>query len=150
MCNRKKLFFGGLITILLGGGLIGCMGHHNKTPEEKISYVAEKVTKKLDLNETQIINLKSLTDELITAAKEAKAHKQGTHQELEALFSQPTLNQTRLQELVQEKTSRINDAAPNIIAAFAVFYDSLNAEQQAILLEKLKKCKDDHRGWGHH
>ncbi len=50
----------------------------------------------------------------------------------------------RAQALVEEKTGAIREKSPEVIAAFAGFYDTLKPEQQQKLRDYLAKR---HGGW---
>ena len=151
MKKRSKIIFGSVTAVILSTTLIACGVHrHHSDPAEKMDYIAEKIEDRLDLTPEQVTQLNVLKDEVLVIVKEAKAKRADTHQEIENLLSQPTLDQSRLLTLVQEKTEAVNTKAPTVIAALAGFYDSLNPEQQAELLEKFQDHKERHRGWFHH
>lgn len=151
MSKRKKVLFGGLIVVILSITLIACGArHHHGNPEKHISYITEKVSDHLDLTPEQLSKLNMLKDEVLVVVKEEKTKHATLHQEIESLFSQPTLDQNRLLALVQEKINTVNAKTPNIITAMAGFYDSLTPQQQAKLLDKVQKHKEHHHSWSHH
>jgi len=57
-------------------------------------------------------------------------------------------NQARALELVQQKTSMINEKAPLVISSLAVFLDSLSVEQKQ-QLEKFLQHRHKHSRHGH-
>src|ERR1035437_2464098 len=138
---------------ILVGGLTAC-GHRphgldaNLSAEQVAQYrakVLDQVSSKLDLNANQHQRLGVLA---------AKRHEQrtallGTAQdpraEVKALVAGDKFDRVRAQALVTEKTTMLQSKSPEVIAALADFYDSLNPAQQ-------QKVRDfmEHRGrWFH-
>jgi Spy/CpxP family protein refolding chaperone len=62
--------------------------------------------------------------------------------EMKALVAGATFDKARAQALVTEKTTALQSKSPEVIAALADFYDSLNAAQQ-------QKVRDYMEGRGH-
>lgn len=143
MKKRTKGIAAIITTLIIATTLTAC-GFHYKTPEEKADYFVEKVTKKLDLSSNQVIELEQLKEALLSKRQDFVERKAETRATIDELLSQSTLDQQRLAALVKEHTDAINEAAPDIIASLAGFYDSLTPEQQAKLHEKIKEHRDDH------
>ena len=61
---------------------------------------------------------------------------------MKALVAGATFDKARAQTLVTEKTTALQTRSPEVIAALADFYDSLNATQQ-------QKVRDYMEGRGH-
>jgi Spy/CpxP family protein refolding chaperone len=139
-----------IIAILILAGLlaIGGFAYAKKQgvcdgPEGRANWMVERISKKLDLDESQRDRLEQLRDRLLSMRERfAEARAQGREAVAE-LLSSPTLDQDRAQALVEQKTSFVSANSAELIAAFADFSDSLNDEQRGTLLEWL-----DHRG-GH-
>jgi len=147
MKTRNKFIIASISAIALVGGLAAC-GHHH-SPEERANYMMEKVTSKLELTSPQVDQLEQLKNELMNARQTMLAERNTAHQEINDLLSQPSLDQNRALELVEERTATINQKAPQVIAAFANFYDSLNPEQQTMLGDKMQEHKAHRHHWRH-
>jgi hypothetical protein len=63
---------------------------------------------------------------------------------MQQFLSQPTLDQAKALQMVQQKTQMINDKAPQIIASIAGFLDSLDSEQKKELREHLGERMSRH------
>lgn len=128
----------------------GGRGHMNMSPAEKAEYLTEKVTKKLALDNQQKQNLSELTSQFVEIMTDARASKQAHMQEIQQILSEPSLDQNRLLQLVQEKTQLVNDRAPGVIASLGKFLDSLNLEQKQELRSMIQHRHKHHRnGHGH-
>ncbi len=151
MKRHNKIIIGAFTAIIIATTIVAC-GIHKKhsDPEKHLSYMLEKITDELTLNDAQSIKLEALKNTLLDTYQEVKQNRASVHQEIEALISQPTLNQTQLLELVTQKTTRINDKAPVVISAIANFYDSLDSQQQATILEKYKEHQERGSRFCHH
>ena len=60
------------------------------------------------------------------------------------LIQAPSFDQARALELIREKTSLVNEKAPQVIASLAVFLDSLNSEQKQQLEEFIEHRREHH------
>ena len=122
-------------------------GDWDMTAEEKADFVTERVSKKLELDAAQRQNFSELANLVTGIVAEARADKREQIDELSSMIEQPSFDQARALELVQQKTGMINQKAPQIIASLAIFLDSLNATQKQQLQEFIEHR---HRHQGHH
>lgn len=123
-------------------------GDWGMTPQEKAEFVTERVTKKLELNAEQRQNFASLAELVTGIVTEARADRKAQMEEIAGLLDEPSFNQARALELVQQKTGLINEKAPLVISSLAVFLDSLNAEQKDKLQEFVEHRRHHHRHGG--
>lgn len=145
MKKSRKVIVAIIGGVALTAGLVAC-SWHAKSPEEKAEYLVDKTAKKLDLTEVQVVELNKLKDDLLDIRQGFVDKREDTHKTLNELFSQPTLDQQRLVDVVREHTTAVNEAAPQVISSLAGFYDNLTPEQQAILQDKISK----HHHGSHH
>ncbi|MEJ2553381.1 MAG: Spy/CpxP family protein refolding chaperone [Gammaproteobacteria bacterium] len=123
------------------GAMAGCARHFaHKTPQERAEWLVKKINDELKLNNAQLGNLNALKDELLAVRSDYRKRDSNTRKTVDELLSQPTLDQARVLAMVRERTRDVNDKAPQVVAAFAKFYDSLTPQQQ-------KKLHDDINEW---
>ena len=120
-------------------------GDWGMSPEEKVDFVTERVTKKLELDSQQQQNFTQLAQTVAQIMMEARATRAQHFTEIETLLEEPSFNQARALELVQQKTQMVNEKAPLVISSLAVFLDSLTVEQKQELQGFL-----EHRHKHHH
>ena len=143
-----------IIAVLLIAGSSGVVyafgkhGHWGMSPEEKVEFVTDRVTKKLDLDSQQQENFTQLAQTVAQIMMDAKATREQQVSEIEALLQDPSFNQARALELIQQKTQTINEKAPLVIASLAVFLDSLTAEQKQELQEFIEHRRKHHHRHG--
>ena len=124
---------------LLIGGVTACKHKmHSATAEERGEWVVEKVSKKLELNETQKIKLVNLKDELLAVRKTMRSDRDEKRAEVLAMMKQPTLDREKVNSMVQQKINVASTQAPVVIDAMADFYDSLDDAQRAELVEHIE------------
>ena len=150
--SLKKILLGvasGALVVGTLGALGGCAGRHSGHASEADqakfqSRMVDKASKKLDLTEPQKQQLNVLADKL----KQQRTALMGTGQdpraEFQALLSGPKLDKSKAQAMLDEKTGAIKSKSPEVIAAAADFYDSLNPAQQQQIRDLLSR----RRGWG--
>ena len=133
-----------IIAILLVAGSTGAVyafGKHGgwgMSADEKVEFVSERVTRKLDLDELQQQKFTELAELAVDTMRQVKPSREQRFSEVNALLQEPSFNQARALELVQQKTRLLNEQAPLLVAALAGFVDSLNAEQKQQLQEFLQ------------
>ena len=119
--------------------------------EARAAFVTSYVSHELDLNDEQKLQLTALTDKVMSLKDQFKAQGQPLHQDIEQLLNADTFDQQKALKMISEKTVFINQAAPEVIAAFAGFLDGLNTEQKAEVMEFLKdKHQRRGQGWKNH
>lgn len=134
MSKLKKIIIGTVVSIVTLGGLIACGGpDHHKGFAEKSNFLA----KRLDLNEDQKQKMESL---FTTIKAEIQGHKdEHPKQKIIALLAEPKLNQNAALAMLEQRTNKIKESAPKVIASIAEFTNSLNNEQRAQVQELLAK-----------
>ena len=148
MKNRTKGIIAVISGCVLTTSLVAC-GYHNKSPEEKASYMMVKISKKMELTETQVVHLEKLKNDLLRFRQHFVDGRDETHKTIDDLLSQPTLAQQPLVDLVQAHTSAVNKQAPTVVASMAGFYNSLNPEQQAMLRKRIAEHRQRRHKWHH-
>ena len=137
-------------VLLIAGssGVVYAFSKHNDwgmSPEEKVEFVTERVTSKLELDSQQQQNFAELAETVVQIMQDARMTKAQHVDEIGALLQEPNFNQARALELVEQKTRMINEKAPLVISSLAVFLDSLNVEQKQQMQEFMQHHHQRHR-----
>lgn len=148
----KRSLFGLAGASILLGGLTAC-GHRmhaggwgaDATPEQAAQWrgkVVDRVAGKLDLNAEQKAKLTVLGDKL-HAQRLAVRGQADPRAEFQSVIAGSQFDRAKAQALVQQKTEAVRAGSPEVIAALADFYDSLNPAQQ----QKVRDFMERRRGW---
>jgi Spy/CpxP family protein refolding chaperone len=148
----KRSLIGALGATLLVGSLSAC-SHHGDSARWSMSEedsakmrgkMIERVSSKLDLNADQKQHLVVLGEKL-HAQRLALMGKDGNPRaEMQALVAGDKFDRSRAQAWVTDKTAILNQHSPEVIAALADFYDSLNPTQQ----QQVREFMQRRRRWG--
>ena len=148
----KRTLFGLFGVSLLVGGLTACGHRHgygaNMTPEQAAEFrgkMVDRVSSKLDLDATQKQKLTVLGEKLHEQRLAMMGASKDPRADLKALVAGDKFDKTRAQALVTEKTAAVTGKSPEVIAALADFYDSLNPAQQ----QKVREFMDKRGRWYH-
>ena len=140
------------VTVLALGVTTGVFayGAHSgwkMSPEKKAEYMTDMITENLELSRLQQENLKALSVTVLDMMNDVRSNR-GEHMELVQQFlSEPTMDQARALQMIQQKTQMINDKAPQVIASIAGFLDSLDSEQKQELREHMaERMSRHHKG----
>lgn len=151
--NIRRTLFGILGVTLLLGGMAAC-GHReerwgaNLTPEqvtERRDKMVDRVAGKLDLNDDQKKRLSVLGDKLYEQRRALIGQTTDPRAEVKALIAGEKFDLGRAQALVSGKTAALQNGSPEVLAALAGFYDSLNPAQQ----QKMRDYLDGKGRWFH-
>lgn len=123
-------------------------GDWGMSPQEKIEFVTDRVTKKLELDSQQQQNFSTLAEMVAQLMVDAKATRAEHIDEIGKLLQEPNFDQSRALELLRQKTEIINQEAPRVISSLAVFLDSLNDTQKQQLQRFIEKRHHRHRDHG--
>lgn len=152
----KKTLAGVFGATIVLGGLTACAGHrHGEMGPEKIAEirgkVVNRVSSKLDLNDAQKLKLNALADTLQAQRAAFKGKTPDPRAEVQAIVAGATFDRARAQALMEEKTRAVQTASPEVIAAMADFYDSLNPAQQQKVRDMMdKRGRHGGGGWMSH
>ena len=146
----KGTLFSAFAVTLLVAGLSACgyRGHEvgaSMSVEQfaqKRDKMVHQVTAKLDLTPDQQHRLTVLGDKLFAQRAALIGTTSDPRSDLQALVAGNTFDANRAQALVNEETAALMAKSPDVIAALADFYNSLNTVQQ-------QKVRDYMDGRGH-
>ena len=148
----RRALFGIFGATLVLGSLSACghRGEHgwgaNVTPEqfaEKRDKMVERAASRLDLNAEQKKLLAVVGDKLYEQRKALMGQTTDPRAEVQSLVAGPKFDAAKAQALVNEKTAALQGKSPEVIAALAAFYDSLNPTQQ----QKVRDFLEGRHGW---
>lgn len=146
----KRTLLGIFGATVLAGGLSACGGHRqgwNMSDADSAEFRAKMVDragKKLDLNDAQKQRLGVLADKMREQRVALVGKTTDPRAEMQALVAGTTLDKARAQALIEEKTAAIRSKSPDVVAAAADFFDSLNPAQQQQVRDMLTR----RHGWG--
>jgi Spy/CpxP family protein refolding chaperone len=126
----------------------GKHGHWGMSADEKVEFMTDRVTRKLDLDSQQQQNFNQLAQTVAQVMIDARAGRAQQIDEIETLLQEPSFNQARALELVQQKTQMLNEKAPLVISSLAIFLDSLTPEQKQELQDFLEHRRKHHHRHG--
>lgn len=140
-----------IAAVLLVAGSSGAVyafskhGGWGMTAEEKVELISDRVTRKLNLDDQQREKFAELAELVAVTLQEVKPGRDQHFAELDSLLQEPSFNQARALEMIQQKTRLVNEKAPLVISSLAVFLDSLSVEQKQQLQEFMQHRHEHHR-----
>ena len=147
----KRSLFTLLGTSVLVGGLTACGHRHHEFGAslsaeqytQKRDKMVDKVAGRLDLTAEQKKHLQTLGDTLYAQRTALIGQTKDPRAEMNALVASDKFDAARAQALITEKTTALQSRSPEVIAALAEFYNSLNPAQQ----QKVRDFMDGRGRW---
>jgi len=133
------------------GGLTACGHRHHEFGAslsaeqytQKRDKMVDKVAGRLDLTAEQKKHLQTLGDTLYAQRTALIGQTKDPRAEMKALVASEKFDAARAQALITEKTTALQSRSPEVIAALAEFYNSLNPAQQ----QKVRDFMDGRGRW---
>jgi len=134
------------VTLLFG--VSACFRH---SPEQKAEWVTERITSRLELDETQKQKLDALKDEIMRARKDLQTDRESSFEQARDLVTREVLDKDAARALFDQKHQKFAVYADPVLDRLADFHASLNAPQKQQIAEFMDKHKErgEHRS-GHH
>ena len=140
-----------ITAVLLVAGSSGAVYAFSKhsdwgmSADEKVEFISDRVTDKLDLDDLQRQNFTELAALVADTLQEVKPTREQGFDEITSLLQEPSFDQARALEMIQQKTQLVNEKAPLVITSLAGFLDSLSMEQKQELQEFIQHRHERHR-----
>ncbi len=138
-----SLVTAGTLTI---AGMAHAFGYGDS--ERRADRMVEKISSRLDLNPTQIENLETLKTTVLAMREDMRDTRSEAGRTVEELLSSPQLDEQKAMQLIDKPMTQVKEKMPAVVSAFATFWNSLDAEQQAEIKEKFED-RFDHHEWHH-
>lgn len=134
--SPRKYFL--ILVMILGFTGANCHRWHQKTPEKKAEFIAEKVISKLDLDESQSKVVERIKNEWIAKHRELKLSG-ALKEEFLLLIQMEKLDEERLNKLSEKMDARRREMHQFTFNKFKEFHAILNKEQKEKLADHLQK-----------
>ena len=137
-------------VVLVVGALSACAGGRHGGHMSEVDSAARQAKmvdyagRKLDLNDAQKQRLNVLGDKLREQRVSLMGASNDPRADIKALVAGDKMDRAKAQALIEDKTSAIKAKSPELIAAAADFFDSLNPAQQ----QQVRDLMNRRRGWG--
>jgi Spy/CpxP family protein refolding chaperone len=129
------------------GGKRGCGRHGAMTPEqmaERRDRMVDRAANKLKLNAEQKPLLSNLLTQMSAQRQAMIGQNTDMRAELRSWFTGSNFDAVRAQTLINDKAEALQSKSPDVVAALATFFDSLNPAQQ----QRVRDFMDGgRRGW---
>lgn len=148
----KRSLIGFLGAGILVGGISACSHRHQRhgmgqeVESRYQSKFIERVNDELKLSEVQKQHLTALAQRVREQRRALVGTTTDPRAELQTLIAGSQFDRARALAIVEEKTTALRGKSPEVIAATADFFDSLNPEQQQKLRDHLSRRQ---RWFGH-
>jgi len=134
----RKLF-AVVVGVAMVIGLLSWGAHaHWSHRHNRVDWIA----KRLKLDDQQKVKLEAIQEAIQQARKESRDQRAELLNEVEAQIKSDQLDQAKVLQLVEQRLTLIDQAAPQIIAKVAELHASLTPEQKAEVIKHLDHIKE--------
>lgn len=133
-------------TVIIATAALGASAYANRDGDRFQSRMIEKITKRLELTDTQVMALNGLSEELKETRALMKGDGESMHSQMSSLVASDTFDQGKALSMINDRAAALQNNAPELVAAAAVFFDGLDASQKEKINELAAKM---HKGRRH-
>lgn len=142
MKKSSKIILASVLAVGVAGGAFAFGSHHyfsSMTMQEKSDMFNDHVSRKLDLNTQQELELEALSGHIAEVMQQVRDNRQMRQELLDDLITDGPMDQAALLQRISHKTDMVKQKAPEMVALIAGFVDSLDADQKQQLKDLIKK-----------
>ncbi len=143
MKHIKKIIVG---TLIIGTAALGASAYADRSGDGFKSRMIERVSSRLELNESQEAALNTFSAELMETRELMRGDSGDIRAEMSELLTADTFDQGRALSMINDRAAALQNNAPELVAAAAVFFDGLDATQKEQISEFAQKRR---HGRGH-
>ncbi len=140
MKRSTKIITGVILSVGVVTGAVAYGKHKYGDPSARAAYMVDYISEELSLDSTQEQSLIALKDEIMSTRLSMRDQFGPMKEEVRSLISADTFDQTKALQMIDDKTAKIREVAPGVVAAMGNFLDGLSEEQKAEVVEFI-----DHR-----
>ena len=137
----------GLISAVTAKQFGNCDGGAGFSGSHRAEWMTKRISNRLNLNDTQQMALTDLRDSMLDRVDTMRGQRDMMGADIQSLLNNE-FDQLKAQQLIEQKMQTVRDNAPEMISAFAGFYDQLDADQQE-QVRKMLEQRMSHRGMSH-
>jgi len=134
-------------VILVAGAALAFVGCHARSPEGRADWFVEKMTRELELDESQAARLDDIKGGVLEKVRQARADRGIIRETVMAELEKDTIDQERLNRLVDERIARAREIAAFAIAELADFHAELTPVQREKLVAEVRTWPERHGRW---
>lgn len=142
MKHLKKIIIG---TAAFATVAVGVSAYASRSDQDRQERMIERISHKLELDDSQTAALTALALEASETRNIMRGQEMDTRSEITALISADTFDQGKALSMITDRTTALQTRAPELVAAAALFFDGLSAEQKAEIQEFVSR-----KGHGKH
>lgn len=131
-------------TLVVATAALGASAYANRGGEKFQDRMIERISQRLELTDTQVMALTGLADELKETRVLMKGDSENMRADMTSLVSASTFDQGKALSMINDRAAALQNKAPELVAAAAVFFDGLDASQKEQINEFAGKMKKRH------
>lgn len=148
MKRSSKIIIITVLSLGLVGGVLAYGKHKYSDPAVFAEHISKHISDELDLNSQQQESLAVLKEAIMAKRKHLRSQTKALPDEVIDLIAADSFDQQKALTLINNKTTAINESAPELIAALGSFIDELDTEQKAKVMDFIEH-KSEHRKHHH-
>ncbi|MFK8076035.1 MAG: Spy/CpxP family protein refolding chaperone [Granulosicoccus sp.] len=142
MKHVKKIIVG---TLIVATTALGASAYANRDSGKFQDRMIERISKKLELSDTQKEALMTFGAELVETRELMRGGSTDIRSEMSALVTADTFDQGKALSMINDRAAALQNNAPELVAAAAVFFDGLDASQKEQITKFAEKRSRGHR-----
>ena len=138
--KKRTILTISLFSLFFIFGVGACRhGHHRGGFDEfDIEAVTNRIASRLELTESQKVELKDIFSEIAAKAKEMRPDRENRHEEIANLIRQEAIPKETVDLMISEKMDQMKDLADLASSRLITFHASLSPEQRELVANHIE------------
>jgi Spy/CpxP family protein refolding chaperone len=130
-----------------GAQSFGFHGHRHGMAKEFLEYKMDKLSKELNLNESQKAKLNTFKNDIETVMDQRQEKHKEIHELLKAELSKENPDMAKIRPIIDQQIDSMADVAHQFVGKVDEFYNDLTPEQKKLLRDHIVEKMEDHDRW---
>ena len=142
---HKLIIIGVVATIVAVLSFItaGCV-RHCSSPEKKAQWAANRIKKKLKLNDEQAKTVDKIKEEILAKKADFESLKEGLHKDFLEQIKSDSFDETKINQVLESKERKFKELRLFLVDKAGEFHAILTPEQREKLAKKAEKMHKRH------
>jgi len=129
--KKRNVVIVTLASLFLATGFAACRhGYHRGFDEFDLEAATNRIAARLDLDDTQKAELKSIAVEITAKVKDMRADRESRHRELADLVREETISRETVDRMITDRMEKMEELAAFATDRLLVFHATLTPEQR--------------------
>jgi hypothetical protein len=129
------------VVVVVGVSAAGC-NPAKGGPEKLSNHIIDFVTRRLDLNDEQRLDLENVRNKMLAVRRETQSEHDALAAAWMAEIRKEKMNPQRMMQLIEQRHALVERNAPRVLGEVVLFHQSLTPEQRERIATRIGEMRE--------